>query len=101
MEGQLWSYDAPRNYERSRLLILKVEVLNQEEIVHVTVTGDGINAPAHMPFSTHAVRRSVVDLVESSWPLPDFSEGYALCRAAFEAGKAGVYGITVGEALQL
>jgi len=33
--------------------------------------------------------------------LPDYEEGYGMWRKAFEAGKAGIYTITVAEAVDV
>ena len=108
--GQVWTYDHRPGEEDSRLTILRVDqdgVLGQ--IVHVCVDGVGLPQSvdpelqstrriSHMPFSAEAVAESVgkhVDTVE----VPDHAEGYGHWREAFEREEAGVFTITVGEAV--
>ena len=99
--GQLWRYSTPKGLEDTRLLVLKVEALDNEEVVHVTVVGGGDGMAEHMPFSTDAIDRSVVDLVDDTYPPRNFEEGYLIWRKLFESGKAGIYRVTLGEALEL
>ena len=51
-----------------------------------------------MPFAESAIERSVTSLERESGPVPDFAEGYQQWRQAFDAGKGGVFTITVAEA---
>ena len=106
--GQVWSYDNRVNEPDSKLVLLKIEELHNEEIFHVHVfnlnltdPGD-IDAPLdcifHMPFSKKAFEKSIRNL-EGVTEVPDFKEGYDVWREAYDNGEGGVYSITVGEAV--
>ena len=69
------------------LLILKVETESSQGIVHVTVVGEGVDAPCHMPFSADAIGRSIVGLVESTYPLPDLEGGIGFGGSLSRLGK--------------
>lgn len=98
--GQLWKYKTKPGEEDSRLLILKVEELEPETAVHISILGDS-DFPAHMPFSANAINKSVVMLVSEDVELPDFQEGYEYWRKYYDLGEAGLYKISVAEALEL
>ncbi len=99
--GQLWKYYTRRGDENSRVLILKVETYKNEDLIHVTIIGEGIGSPIHMPFSEIAVRDSVISICAHSIKLPNFEEGYYYWKQQFTAGNAGVYMISIAEALDL
>jgi len=110
--GQVWAYRTRPGEDSSTLTILKVERANTlGTIVHVSVRGLAIrnpNAPdgvireaAHLPFAREAVDRSVVRRVREGGPLPEYAEGYGEWRRAFDAGKGGIFTITVAEAIAL
>jgi hypothetical protein len=54
-----------------------------------------------MPFAEEAIEKSEVKLLQERVELPDFKEGYQLWREAFEAGRGGIYTITVAEAVSV
>jgi hypothetical protein len=107
----VWTYRTRPGEEGSRLTVVKVEAHDKlGAIVHFRVDAvaqKNPNAPGgvsrvihHMPFAADAIDRSVVELVESSAPVPaSFEEGYRLWKEAFDAGKGGVWTITVAEAI--
>jgi hypothetical protein len=108
--GQRWSYQARPHETASILVVVRVDrhpVLGV--IVHVSVTGLSIRNPsassgiaeevAHLPFSEAAIDGSVTGLLEENPILPDFLEGYMQWRDAFDRGKAGVFQISVAEAI--
>ena len=99
--GQLWEYITPVGKENTRLIILKTESLKNQDIVHVSVTGADIDVPQHMPFSESSIDASVTKIVEEDYPLPEFQEGYEYWKSYFLKGEAGVYELSVKEALEI
>ena len=109
--GQVWTYRTRPGEEGSRLTVVKVEAHDKlGAIVHIRVDAvaqKNPHAPGgvsrvihHMPFTADAIDRSVVELVESGVPVPaSFGEGYRLWKEAFDAGKGGVWTITVAESI--
>jgi len=55
----------------------------------------------HMPFSEEAIEKSGLKLLKEKTELPDFEEGYRMWREAFDAGRAGIYTITVADAVNV
>lgn len=101
--GQVWAFTPPTNQPNARLTVLRVESGGKlGTIVHVAISGvtygDGQTRIQHMPFAESAVERSVTTLERESGSVPDFGEGYQQWRQAFDAGKAGIFTITVAEA---
>jgi hypothetical protein len=110
--GQMWSYKARPHEEKSYFIIVKIE--NDAKlgtIVHVAMRGlkmtnprspDGISDRVnHMPFTEDAVNRSALKLLKEKVELPDYQEGYQVWRDAFDAERAGVYTITLAEAVKV
>ena len=50
--------------------------------------------------AVEALDRSAVKLLQEKAPLPDFQEGYSEWRSAFDAGQAGIFTVTVAEAVE-
>jgi hypothetical protein len=101
--GQVWAFKTPAAQPNARLVILRVE--NDSKlgtIIHIAVTGvsygKGQDTIRHLPFAERAIEQSVTKLQHESGPIPDFAEGYQTWREAFDAGKAGIFTITVAEA---
>jgi hypothetical protein len=109
--GQVWSYRTRAGEEDSRLTVVKVEDHERlGTLVHIRVDGvaqknphapDGVSRVIHhMPFTEEALGRSVVELVAADAPVPaTFQEGYGIWKEAFDRDKAGVFTITVAEAI--
>lgn len=108
--GQVWSYRTRQQDQGSDLIVVAVDQdPTLGTIVHVHVRGVSLTEPGgsasrttnigHMPFAAEALDRSVVEHLGDA-PLPAFQEGYDLWRAAFDDGKAGVYSITVADAVE-
>ena len=106
--GEKWSYHARPGEERSSLTIVKVESSPKlGVIVHVSLDGLRIKSAhgssgfsetiSHMPFAEAAMENSVTTLAVAKAPLPPFEEGYREWRRAFDAGKGGIFTITVAE----
>lgn len=110
--GQVWAYRTRPGEDSSTLTVLRFERADTlGVIVHVAVEGLTIRNPsapdglirrlAHLPFAKDAIDRSVVRKVRDAGPVPDYAEGYREWRRAFDAGKGGVFTITVAEAVAL
>lgn len=108
--GQIWSYKNRKGEEDSYLTILKVEEYSEAgTAIHVAVYNVNIIGPksgvfygqtiSHMPFSREALEDSVTELKEDTSALPDFEEGYNDWKEQFEKGNAGIFSITVAEAI--
>ena len=102
--GQVWAFTPPTNQPNARLTILRVEDGGKlGTIVHIAVSGvsygNGQSQIQHLPFAESAIERSVTTLERESGPVPDFSDGYQQWRQAFDAGKGGIFTITVAEAV--
>jgi hypothetical protein len=108
--GQVWRYKTRPDEEGSTLTILRVEQAPLgKRIVHIHLDGIqlknclGGNAPErveHMPFDKESLDASVIELVGKS-PVPDYESGYMQWRRGWDAGKAGVYTITVSQAIDV
>jgi hypothetical protein len=109
--GQVWTYRTRPGEEGSLLTVVKVEAHDElGAIVHIRVDAvaqKNAHAPGgvsrvihHMPFAADAIDRSVVELAESGVPVPNtFEHGYRLWKEAFDAGKGGVWTLTVAESI--
>ena len=107
----MWSYKARPHEEESYFIILKIE--NDAKlgtIMHIAMRGlkmknphnpDGISDTVnHVPFTEDALKRSALKLLKEKVELPNYAEGYQMWRDAFDAGQAGVYTLTIAEAVE-
>lgn len=105
---QVWTYNTRPGEEASRIIILKVDDPNQGgKIVHIHVRdvaisnqqapGESTTVIEHMPYAEEALSNSVVSIESDSEPLPDFQEGYATWKEAFDQGEGGIFTISVAE----
>jgi hypothetical protein len=79
-------------------------------IINVFVDGLKIKNPSaengitheiqHLPFSKEAIDKSKTRLKGKTEHLPDYKEGYNEWKRAFETGNAGVFTLTVKEAVE-
>lgn len=110
--GQKWSYDTRPGEEKSYLVIVKIDDDPKlGKIIHIAMRGlrmnnshspDGISENVnHMPFSQEAIDKSGLKLLKEKTDLPRFEEGYQSWREAFDAGRAGIYTITVAQAVKV
>ena len=108
-EGEIWAYKTRPGEEKSTLTILKIEEYPKYgEVVHIRVddiqminpaTGAEFNAMPHMPFQAKALQRSLIRRVGKTVQVPEFNEGYAYWKSAFDEEKAGAFKISVRQAL--
>lgn len=109
--GQVWRFEGRPVDPDPTLVIVALEdnaVLGK--LVHVSISGvsmanpvapsGAIDTVSHMPFTEDAVHRSVTELAASAAALPDFEEGYWTWKQAFDNGEAGVWSLSVGEAVE-
>lgn len=101
--GQVWAFTPPAGQPEARLTILRVEDgAKAGRIVHISLSGvkygGGHTHIQHLPLAEAAIEKSVTSLDRKTGPIPDFSEGYKQWRTAFDAGKGGVFTISVAEA---
>jgi protoporphyrinogen oxidase len=109
--GQVWSYKTRPQEPNSTLTVVKVESGGKlGTIVHISLQGlkvknarqkDGFSDTiSHLPFSEKAIDQSVVELVKADATLPAYEDGYKQWKQAFDAGKGGIFTITVKEAVE-
>lgn len=110
--GQKWSYKTRSNEKDSYFIVVKVENHQKSgNIIHIAVrdlkmkiprSPDGISDKVnHMPFAEEAMNKSAVKILKEKVDLPDYEEGYNMWREAFDAGRAGIYTITLSEAIEV
>lgn len=108
--GQVWKFKPRPGEDGATLTVVRVESSKDlGVIVHVSVKGVHIRNPRapggfsdtlqHGPFSEAAIAKSVTTLVGETKTLPAYEAGYREWRKAFDARKAGVFSITVAEAV--
>lgn len=109
--GQIWKYNTRSGEENSTLIILKVEKHAGIGVVaHIYVNGLKLKNPQqpcdfseyikHLPISKEALLISVTTLVSSDNMLPDFEEGYNIWKYAFDNNKAGIFSLSVYDAVK-
>jgi hypothetical protein len=108
--GQVWAYRTRPGEEGARVVVCRVEDdARLGGIVHIHVNGlryknrhaqSGFGEVIeHMPYSAESLRASVTMMDAAGTPLPDFEGGYRDWRAAFDAGRAGVWTAPLAEAV--
>ena len=106
--GQVWAYNTRQYESGSTITVVKTEADDQlGSIIHISVQGVRMKNPhhklglssivSHLPCSEEAISDSVTHVVQENAALPDFEEGYQEWREAFDAGKAGVWGIPIAK----
>jgi hypothetical protein len=110
--GQVWSYKTRPNEIKSTFIVVKVESDPKlGNIIHIALkdlkiknsrSSNGItDTMNHLPFAEEAISKSAVKLLKEKAELPNFVEGYNLWRDAFNQKRAGVYTITIAEAIKV
>ncbi|WP_338761139.1 hypothetical protein WAF17_14905 [Bernardetia sp. ABR2-2B] len=109
--GQVWNYETRKGEENSTIQIVKIDKLENEEVfIHISVNGLRMKNSStesklsetigHLPFSRKSIVESVTTLKSSKEELSDFEAGYQNWKEAFEAKKAGVFTISIAEAVK-
>lgn len=108
--GQVFTYRSRESERDSRVIICSLEDHPEfGRIAHVSVEGVAMTTRRdagtvtdvihHMPFDEASLRESLVELEATRRELPDFQEGYATWKTAANRGEAGVFAISVAEAV--
>ena len=106
--GQVWKYKTRATEQMSRVMIGKIERDDHiGKIVHVKIVGlklrnkrasDGYSEViGHAPMTEAALAGSVTELTDETAQLDDFSGGYETWLAAFKAGQAGVFTVSLSD----
>lgn len=107
--GQVWSYWARAQEKNSSFIVLKVERHpTLGNIIHIALNGLKIRKPngafieviEHLPLAETAVDSSGPKLLREKSDLPHYEEGYRLWREAFDAGRGGVYAVSIADAVE-
>jgi hypothetical protein len=108
--GQVWSYKTRTGEEASTFTVLRVDAAPEgKRIVHIHVDGIRLknctggpepDTVAHMPFAKELIGASAVKNLRTV-KVPSFEDGYSEWRRGWDAGKAGIYTITVSEAIEV
>jgi len=110
--GQVWTYHVKPGDEGSTLQINKVEQDPKlGPIFHISVFGLRISNPRvaggiltelpHLPVSKETLDKSVESLSHTAIRPVAFEEGYAHLKREFDAGRAGIYTMSVAEIVTL
>ena len=109
--GDVWEYQTRRGEERSRITILRVDESPEiGTIVHIGLDnvhfanchgGPEPDAVPHMPFGRKALEASVKKRLASGQPLPSYEDGYQDWRDAYTQKHAGVYVVSVADAVSV
>jgi hypothetical protein len=111
-QGQVWEYTSRPSDAGSTLLINKVESDPKLGLIfHISVRAVKVKnkrAPSgittelpHFPVSTKTLEASVTKQLRAEPPNPEYLEGYAAWRHAFENGRAGIFTIPVAEIVEV
>ena len=107
-EGQVWSYKTRSGEEKSTVLINKIESHEKlGKIFHISVDGVKVKNPhiaggfstelPHFPVSEETLKKSLTKLIGKRSPNPEYLEGYKTWKAAFDAGEAGIFTVSISE----
>jgi hypothetical protein len=109
--GDVWEYKTRSGEEDSRLTILKIDSSTElGVIVHVAVDNltwkNCDNKPfpqsvPHMPFARKALDASLLKQAGVAESLPDYRNGYEEWKAAYSKKHAGIYIISVRDAVSV
>ena len=108
-EGQVWTYKCRPHETGSRLTIIKVDTLNGEPTIHISIDGlklkDKLSGDIfatvieHLPFSLAAIKKSF--LKNEGSIEPSINDGYLHWKELFDAGKAGIWNIEIRQAIAM
>lgn len=108
--AQVWHYDTRPIDTGSTLTIVKIDVIDEIRIIHISLEGVKVKnqqAPSgygstigHLPIEEETLKNSVTKLVKANAKLPDFEEGYKMWKEAFDNGNGGYFTIPVSECVE-
>jgi hypothetical protein len=98
-EGQIWSIRGRRGDDGATLLIDKVEHdARLGAIYHISVAGITVHVPGgvthelpHLPVGKQTLDASCIEVIGRSAPNPEYLDGYATWKHAFDQHQAGVF----------
>jgi len=105
--GQIWVVKSG-DYKGAKVIIVNVEDHPvQNHVIHIMVQGPIQNLEgkvtsnvSHLPYSEEGLRKSNLKLSRKNADVPDeWREGYEIWNAEASKGKAGIFTITVPEAI--
>jgi len=105
--GQVWTLQSGE-YKGAEVIIANVENHPvQKHVIHIMVPGPLQNAKgqitsaiSHLPFSEEGLRKSDLKLSRKKSPVTDdWREGYELWNAEALEGRAGMFSVSVSEAI--
>ncbi|OQP75593.1 hypothetical protein IA54_010305 [Xanthomonas phaseoli pv. syngonii LMG 9055] len=110
--GQLWRCRGRSAAETPLLLINQIDTHPQDgQILHVTISdvqvrharmpNGTLDTLPHIPVIAQTLERSAAEHVGDSTPNQAYLPGYAEWKAAFDAGRAGSFGIALSEILDI
>jgi hypothetical protein len=109
--GDVWDYQTRKGEERSRVTVLRIDESPELGIiVHIGVDnihfanchgGPEPDAVPHMPFARKALEASVKKKLASDQQLPPYADGYQDWRDAYAQKHAGVYIVSVADAISV
>jgi tetratricopeptide (TPR) repeat protein len=108
--GQVWKYKTRPGEENSTFTIVKVDKDQLiGTIIHIYLQGlflkdvhmpDGYSETVGiLPFIEEAIGRSATELIRENEPVREIQNRYEEWKHAFESGGAGVFSITIAEAV--
>ncbi len=108
--GDIWEYHTRPGEERSRVTIVHIDQSPElGTIIHLSVArirlancngGPEPDNIPHMPFSRKSFEASVTRKVASDQtPSVEWAEGYQEWKAAYKEKKAGIYVISIADAI--
>ena len=106
--GQVWTYHVRPGDEGSTLQINRIDKDTKlGTIYHISVFGLHVSSPIapggfitelpHLPVSEQTLDKSVETLTSQPARAVDYAPGYAAWKQAVDAGRGGIYTISVAE----
>lgn len=96
--GQVWKYHNRDGEDASTFTILKIEIYNvtKDTIIHIRIdnvkmysSNGHTETVEHLPCSAASVSQSSREMIGIKTQVPDFAEGYASWKKAWDEGKGG------------
>lgn len=106
--NDVWTYKTRPGEEDSRVIIGKIEEIeNSTIVIHLKIIGLEILNPqnpdklmthlSHSPILAEVLKESVIEKVGSNGNLDGFEEGYLSWLSSYQNESAGVFSISVAE----